>query len=207
MVKLYKNVLISREEVFLNQPDLEQMEHLTVDETQEERLQKESYDQGYLCGTIEERTRIEQEICQLKNQLEETLAAIPNAIAQNRLDLSSEIADIVLLIAQQFFIERQEDIPALTQQINQILSQLNNQQTVELCLHPQEITALHNGAIQLDALHLNNLKIKSDDSLSLGGYLIKTNHGMFDASIEKQIDKLKEVLVQLKHRGQNASLD
>ena len=135
-----------------------------------------------------------------------SLAAIPKAIAQNRLDLNPEIADIVLLISQQFFIEQQKDSQALSQQINQVLGQLNNKHNVELCLHPQDINALQNGAIQLDATHLNGLKIKSDESLVLGGYVLKTNHGVFDASIEKQIDKLKEVLIQLKHRGTHAPL-
>jgi flagellar assembly protein FliH len=212
MAKLYKNAVISPEELFLNQPVVVEAtvvpeEIMTpVDESVLENAQQESYDQGYAAGVIEGRTVVAQEFSQLKEQLAAALASIPQAIAQNRLDLSSEVADIVLLITQQFFIERQKDPKALTQQINQVLSQLNNKQTVELCLHPQEITALQNGMIQLDAAHLNGLKIKGDESLTLGGYVIKTEHGIFDASIEKQIDKLKEVLMQLKHRGQHAPL-
>jgi flagellar assembly protein FliH len=211
MAKLYKKAIISDEEVFLNQPIVElahepEKSIHPIDEAQIEQLKKEAYEQGYLAGSSEERTHKEEELEQLKTQLQTSLAAIPKAIAQNRSDLSNEIADIVLLITQQFFIEQQKDTQALGQQINQVLGQLNNKHSVELCLHPQEITALQNGAFQLDATHLNGLKIKSDESLILGGYVIKTNHGVFDASIEKQIDKLKEVLIQLKHRGQHASL-
>ncbi|EHL30349.1 FliH/SctL family protein [Legionella drancourtii] len=211
MAKLYKKAVISNEEVFLNQPNVElapepEKSIRQVDEAHIEQLKKEAYEQGYLAGKNEERTHNEKELEQLKKQLQASLAAIPQAIAQNRSDLNNEIADIVLLITQQFFIEQQKDTQALGQQINQVLGQLNNKHHVELCLHPQEITALQNGAIQLDATHLNGLKIKSDESLILGGYVIKTNHGVFDASIEKQIDKLKEVLIQLKHRGQHASL-
>lgn len=201
------------EEVFLNQlPIAEPATQIKttaplMDASQQERLQKEAYEQGYSTGITEERARTEQELHQLKKQLQETLAAIPNAIAQNRLDLSHEIADIVLHITQQFFIESQKDSAALTQQINQILVQLNNKHTVELCLHPQDIRALQQGTIQLDAAHLNGLKIKSDESLLLGGCVVKTNHGVFDASIDKQINQLKEVLIQLKKRGQHAPMD
>jgi flagellar assembly protein FliH len=210
MAKLYKNAIISAEAIHLNQPHVELTQHAEeprseLDESHTQHLQKEAYEQGYLAG-ITENARKEEELNELKKQLQTSLAAIPQAIAQNRLDLNHEIADIVLLISQQFFIEQQKDNQALSQQINQILGQLNNQHGVELCLHPQEIATLQNGALALDAAHLNSLKIKSDASLSLGGYVIKTNHGIFDASIEKQIDKLKKVLLQLKQRGQHASL-
>lgn len=208
MAKLFKNAIISEEVVFLNQPIQEHVEPIEDHIQQLQELQlKETYDQGYLSGKAEERQLIEEELGQLKQQLSEALISIPQAVAQNRLALSDEIAEIVLMITQQFFIENQHNTEALSQQINQILSQLNNKQTVELCLHPQEITALQNGIIQLDAAHLNGLKIKSDESLALGGYRIKTSHGLFDASIEKQIDKLKEVLLQLKKRGRHAPLD
>lgn len=212
MIKLYKNVVLSMETISLNQQLLEfaqESEQSTaiVDKTTQEQIQKEAYEQGYNVGAQETRGLIEKENYQLKKQLEKLISSIPDAIAQNRLDLSSEIADIVLLITQKFFIENHSNPQALSQQINQILTQLNNKHTVELCLHPQEIAILHKGGIQLDASHLQGLKIKSDDSLTLGGFLINTNHGIFDASIEKQIDKLKEVLLQLKHRDAHAHMD
>lgn len=209
MAKLYKNAIIDAEPVRLNQPIVESAPEAeasipAIDAAQLEPLK--TYEQGYLAGVSEECARQEEELGQLKQQLQASLAAIPKAIAQNRLDLNPEIADIVLLISQQFFIEQQKDSQALSQQINQVLGQLNNKHNVELCLHPQDINALQNGAIQLDATHLNGLKIKSDESLVLGGYVLKTNHGVFDASIEKQIDKLKAVLIQLKNRGAHAPL-
>lgn len=209
MAKVYKDVQLSTEEIFLNQaPIAVQEEPLStpLEEMPTAEQKQEFYEQGYIDGQQEGARQAAQEIEQLKQQLMTSLTAIPEAIAQNRLALNSEIADIVLLITQQFFVTQQKDSDALTQQINQVLNQLNNKHSVELCLHPQEIIALQQGALQLDAAHLNGLKIKGDESLNLGGYVIKTNHGVFDASIEKQIDKLKEVLIQLKQRGQHASL-
>jgi flagellar assembly protein FliH len=211
MAKIYKNVLISTEEIFLNQPisavAIEPEEApIIINEAEQETLRQEAYDEGHAAGIAKGRALAEQELSVLKQQLETSLAVIPNAVAQNRLDLNAEIADIVLLIIQQLFLENPENHAVLTQQINQILTQLNNKHSIELCLHPQEIAALQKGKIQLDASHLNGLKIISDESLSLGGYVIKTNHGVFDANIEKQIDKLKEVLLQLRQRGQHASM-
>lgn len=213
MATLYKNVLVSEEEIYLYQEAPELTEEViaepptVVDKSRWEEIRQEAYEQGYLAGTTEERARFEQENNQSQQQLEQMLASLPQAVAQNRLDLAHEIADIVLLISKQFFIENSNNQQALSQQINHILTQLNDKQSVELCLHPQEIAALQNGVMQLSAQHLNGLKIKTDESLALGGYVLKTSHGVFDASIEKQIDKLKEVLLQLKQRGTHASMD
>ncbi|MDR3501310.1 MAG: FliH/SctL family protein [Legionella sp.] len=212
MATLYKNVLVSEEEIYLSQEAPEITEEIisatpTVDDAQWEQIRQEAYEQGYLAGATEERTRLEQENSQRQQQLTQMIASLPQAMAQNRLDLANEIADIVLLISKQFFVENSNNQHALSQQINHILTQLNDKQSVELCLHPQDIAALQNGTMQLSAAHLNGLKIKTDESLALGGYVLKTSHGVFDASIEKQIDKLKEVLLQLKQRGTHASMD
>lgn len=201
MAKVFKNVIVSTEEVFLNQLIPKEEQHnssLLTEQESQELLQKEAYTQGYLAGKAEEKASIEQEINQLRQQLETTLSSIPQAIAQNRLELSKEIADIVLLISQEFFIEQQKDKKTLSNQIQHLLMQLNEKQQVELYLHPHEITDLHNGTIQLEASHLNGLKVKGDETLALGGYVLKTSHGIFDASIEKQIDQLKEMLLQIR---------
>ncbi|WP_133135595.1 FliH/SctL family protein [Legionella rowbothamii] len=212
MATLHKNVLVSTEVIYLNQEAPELIDTVppetpTVDESQCELIRQEAYEQGYLAGMTEEQARLGQEKSQNQQQLEQMLASLPQAVAQNRLDLANEIADIVLLISKQFFVENSNNQQALSQQINHILTQLNDKQSVELYLHPQDIVALQNGTMQLSAAHLNGLKIKTDESLALGGYVLKTNHGIFDASIEKQIDKLKEVLLQLKQRGAHASMD
>jgi flagellar assembly protein FliH len=215
MAKLIKNALISSECVSLGNQEttlsdtttyIESLQPL-INESQLELFKQESYQQGYLSGQAEEKNRVDQEMALLKHQLETALQAIPQSIASNRLSLSNEIADIVLSISQQFFIEKESNPQILEHQINQLLNQLNSKQTIELCVHPQELNILQKGVIKLEASHLNSLIIKSDDTLSLGGYRLKTEHGMFDASIEKQIDKLKEFLLEIRQRGQHAALD
>lgn len=216
MAKLFKNALISLETIHLinnesiaalsPEPELENTQ-ASISELQIEAIKNEAYQQGYLSGKEEGKALIEQQMALLTQQLETTLRAIPQAIAQNRLELSTEISDIVLLITQQFFMEKEANPHALEGQINHLLSQLNNKQNIELYLHPQEIETLQKGGIKLEAAHLNGMKIKSDDTLILGGYMIKTDHGMFDASIEKQIDRLKALLLQIRQRGQHATLD
>ncbi len=211
MAKIYKNVLVSPEEVFLR-PEIqnklsEPINNLPAPELPDlDTLRKEAYETGYIDGKTAQFNQIEQETVQVKQQLESLLSSIPETISQNRLHLSSEIADIVLHIVQQFFIEHQHNHQGLIQQINQILAQLNHKQTVELYLHPRDIAILQNTQVQLEAAHLHGLKIKGDESLILGGCIIKTSHGVFDISLEKQIEKLKTALLQIKHGGQYAPM-
>jgi flagellar assembly protein FliH len=200
MAKLYKDVTVSQETVRLYEK-----EALLIDTPEPsfnaihmQEIQDTSYQEGYLAGKEEITCLTETQMGLLKNQLEGLLFSIPDVISQSRLALQSEIADMVWLIIQPFFIEKTANRQAIELQINQILSQINSKQTVELCLHPNDIAALQNGDIRIDAAHLNGLKIKSDESLTLGGCLIKTEHGVFNASIEKQVDKLKEVLLHIK---------
>lgn len=208
MIKLYKDVTISQETVRLYQKEPLTLDtpSPTFDTVQMQAIQDASYQEGYLAGQEESRRLNDASMQSLKNQLEDLLASIPGGISQSRLALQSEIADIVWLIIQTFFIEKSANRDALELQINQILSQINSKQTIELNLHPNDIAALQNGDMRIHATHLNGLKIKSDESLTLGGCLIKTEHGVFNASIEKQVDKLKEVLLQIKQGKSYESL-
>lgn len=215
MAKLIKQISISSETVTLgeqpsslsdtNEPT--PLESIQLNEVYLEELREQAFKEGFISGKKEGQLDVEQQINQIKKQLETLLLSIPEAINQHRLDLHTEIADIVLLIIQSYFIEQQGDHQALQSQINQILNQLNSQQSTELYLHPDAIKALQTASLKLEATHLNNLKIKADDSLILGGCLVKTEHGIFDASIETRIERLKQLLLKMKQGERYALLD
>lgn len=137
--------------------------------------------------------------------LKALLHSIPKAINDNRLALAHDIADIVLVIVQQFFINQQHNVDAISQQINHVLQQLNQKQTIELVLHPHDLALLQQGKLTLDVGTSTNLRIISDEQLRLGGCLINSEHGLFDASIERQIDQLKQFLMQIKQGQLNES--
>lgn len=213
MTNLFKHVEVSPESISLYPAILHDTEltliqaEPSLNEMQLKQAKEEGYQEGYLIGKTKADHLAQEQMNSLKTQLEELLLTIPQAIAQNRLELHTEIADILWLIIQRFFVEQQSNHKAIELQINQILLQINSKQAVELCLHPQEIIALQHGEIQLNASHLNGLQIKSDESLRLGGCVIKTEHGVFDASLEKQIDKLKEALLHMRQGKPHVSLD
>lgn len=216
MAKIIKQVLISTETITIGAvlPEASADHHernilnsTQLNETYLEDLREQSFQQGFESGVKEGQNRAEQQIEGLKLDLENLLLSIPQAITQCRMELNNEIADIALLISQEYFTEQQRNPDALQAQINQILNQINNEQNIELCLHPEDIKLVQKSNIQLETAHLSRLKIKADDRLALGGCLIKTEHGIFDASIETRIERLKDYLIQMKQGRHHALLD
>lgn len=159
-----------------------------------ENARQAGYNQGLSEGIAQTESRMTAEFSVLTTLLQ----SIPAAINENRLKLSDEIADIVLTIAQQFFISQQQNKDAIALQINQTINQLNDKQNIELSLHPQDLTLLQQGKVKIDLKSCKNLRIIPDDNLRLGGCIVRSEHGVFDASIERQIDNLKQVLLQMK---------
>lgn len=153
-------------------------------------VKKEAYQQGYAQGQKE----LREEMQEKKAQMEQLLRSIPQAIQQNRLELQHEIYSLTMFIIENLFKEQSINPHFLESQINQLLAEINEQQSIELHLHPQEIKALQEGFIRINTTH--QIKIKQDEALTLGGFIIKTSHGLFNASIEQQITALKQFLQQ-----------
>jgi flagellar assembly protein FliH len=196
MAQIVKHSAVYREEDEENQLSLMPITP-PFSEEQRQALKNEGYQEGYVQGQEEARFIAHQQMNDLKEQLETLLHAIPQAIEQCRLDMNKDLVAMSLLIIQRYFVEQCIDAKLLEAQINQLLNQLNNQQSIELYLHPADIKALQQGLIQLKTSK-QQITIKNDEALALGGFIIKTSHGVFDASIEKQIDKLKEHLICIK---------
>ena len=198
MAKIFKNAVISKETIYLGLLP----ENITLDflpEPQKDTEQtlehawQSAYAQGLTDGAAQERALLHEQLTAF-NAL---LSTIPEAISTNRQQLSSEIADIVLLITSKFFINQQQDKDSIIHQINQILTQLNDKQNLEIALHPHDLAVIQQNEI---ATH-KNIRLLPDDTLRLGGCIISSDHGVFDAGIERQMDNLKQVLLQMRTRN------
>ncbi len=163
---------------------------------------EDAYNNGFQQGMAEGLSQARAQVKEQMDALNALLQSIPAAVEDNRLHLSTEIADIVLLITQRFFIHQQHNKDTITNQITQTLNQLNQKQNIELALHPHDIALLQQGELHIDFKPFKNIRITPDETLRLGGCVIRSEHGVFDAGIERQIDSLKQVL--LKHKKNNA---
>lgn len=215
MAEIFKSVIISEDVVSLKPSlasvdlkfpventliELEKIKELDKEELEriKDLAREEGYKSGFNQGLSDGLAQANMQVTEQVNALNGLLQSIHSAISENRLQLSTEIADIVFGIAQQFFIQQQQNKESIAHQIAQILTQLNDKQNIELSLHPHDLALLQQGQVTIDMGQCKNLRITPDTGLRLGGCIIKSEHGVFDASIERQIDNLKQVLLQIK---------
>lgn len=212
MAKVYKHVRISEDKVPLNRASPIDELHLIVTNSPvqseqndrdllkqfNEQEKKEAFSSGFEQGLAEGMNQTNNQMAEQTSVLKSLIESIPASISAHRLELSSEIADIVLVVIKQFFINQQLNKDEITLQINQAINLLNDKQNIELFLHPKDIALLQQGLISIDLQQCNNLRISPDENLRLGGCIIHSKHGVFDAGIERQIDSLKQALLQIK---------
>lgn len=212
MAKLFKSVTLSDEVVYLKPAivDVTATPEMTIkpDAVSEqaqcaEQIKEEAYQEGFNQGMAQGIEQASNNMSQQIALLQELLASIPAAINENRQQLSDEVADIVLVIIKQYFINQQTNKEAIAAQINHTIAQLNSKQNIELLLHPQDLAMLKTGTLHLDLQQCNNLRIVPNEQLRLGGCQVRSEHGLFDAGIERQIDNLKQVLLQIKQGEQH----
>lgn len=153
MAQVFKQLHIQREEI-IAEPILATSEVPTYTEEELLALKEASYQQGYLQGQEDANNLAHQQMNTLKEQLEQLLCSIPQALDQQRLDLHNELAALTVLILQSYFAEEIIDKTALASKINRLLVQINSQQNIELYLHAHDIKALQNGEIQLNAVKI-----------------------------------------------------
>ncbi len=203
MADIFKHVLISGEMAYLSEPlrhpepsegppVIQEVPHWVRDDVSLAR--EDGYSQGLTDGIAQENARLHEQF----NTLDVLLHSIPEAISENRRQLSAEIADIVLLITHKLFINQQQNKESIRHQITQIIDELNNKQNIEIALHPRELALIEQYGIEIDTQACKNLTLLPDVSLRLGGCIVKSEHGVFDAGIERQIDNLKQVLLQMR---------
>lgn len=161
----------------------------------------EAYEKGYQQGLAEGQKNTEEsmnkEFENYRQPLQALLQSIPFQLSQQRSQLNDEIAFIVMRICEQLVLLRQLDKTWLFEQINAMLEQLNDDQRIELSIHPTDLDRLQKGDFKLSTGSINGLSIRPDELLSLGGCSLKTEQGRFELNISKQIDKLKILLLKI----------
>lgn len=203
MARILKNIVISDECIPLGlvQASVSERSPLHAEPVKDEVnindteiVKQTRYAQGFSDGVAQERAMLSQHT----STLVRLIHSIPQSIIDNRQQLSSDIADMVLLIVSKFFIHQQQNREAIVHQINQVIMQLNEKQHLSVALHPHDLALLKQGEIKFDFKDHQQLQFTADDQLRLGGCIVTSEHGVFDAGIERQIDQLKDILLRMK---------
>ena len=196
MADIFKQAILSEQVAYIKQPIIEPIKEEISDDMQIafvdelERARLDAYQLGFAEGVAQERAQTSS----CTDSLKALLHNIPEAICANRLQLACEIADIVLMIASQLFITQQHNKNTLIAQVTQIINQLNAKHVIEVRLHPDDLDLIQ----AIERQHDPKIQLRPDDNLRLGGCIVLSEHGTFNASIERQIDNLKQVLLDIK---------
>ncbi len=162
---------------------------------------QERFNEGLLQGRREGRELQGQEtkaqIEQQKKELQQLIQQIPAELIKARHQLKEESATLVLTIVERLLIQRQLDKGWIFEQVNLLLNELNKNQQVELFMHPNDLARLQQGDFLLQTKGIKGITIAADEQLRLGGCRLKTDQGYFDLNIEKQIDRLKKLLLKI----------
>ncbi|MBA2655979.1 MAG: hypothetical protein H0U70_03240 [Tatlockia sp.] len=213
MAELFKRVILSEDLVLLGEQDISlvKLEKLNaIEQAPEIPILKEQaretgfklgFSQGHTEGIKQAQEQIKTENLERLEQIHSLLQGISQALCQSRLALQNEVADIVLMISQQFFVHQQQQKGLIAEQILTALNQINDKQALTLLLNPKDFALLEQGELNMDLSSYPALCVKSDERLALGGCMIRCEHGLFDAGIERQIDCLKKELLDLKNRN------
>ncbi|MCW8451427.1 FliH/SctL family protein [Legionella quinlivanii] len=212
MAELLKNIRVSGEKVILitncnSSPDNEKnnpdstIEQLANSDDFLEEIRQQAFAAGFQAAETkytEENQCKMQELEMQSTVLKQLLDQIPVALKNYQETLRDQIADIVLLISKHFFSNQISSKEAIIFQIEQAINYLNHKENIEIFLHPQDLALVQQSKLKIDFSECRHLKFIPDETLILGGCRIRNDHGLIDASIEQQIDKLKRMLVQLR---------
>ncbi|HEX7643481.1 MAG TPA: FliH/SctL family protein [Noviherbaspirillum sp.] len=90
----------------------------------------------------------------------------------------------------------QESVKA---QIRHAAAQVQKQELLQVRLHPTDLAMLKDMCgLNLILPSGKNISWVADYSIELGGCILKTNHGRFDARFETQLSQLKQTLLEVR---------
>lgn len=200
MNNIIKNYVISLESTQLDYSKTQENILKPLETELAEKLQEE-YQRGYSAGMASAQIEKDEAYILLRQKLETMIQSITTKISEYSSHLHDEIADIVLHVFSYFLLGHLPKREQVLQEINHLLSKLQQQQEVDLVMHPQDIVFLQEQANSLSFIKTKKLNIRADTNLIPGDFLIQTQHGLFDGSLESRLSRLKETLIEIKKRG------
>ena len=168
-----------------------------------EKVRQEGFEQGLKEGMEEglkqglEKASNEQ--LEIKNQLESLLNALPQALQTHCKEQMPQAIDIVNQVLPTFFLHNAVNSKNIEHAIMQWLDQIHDQQDITVYLSPQDFQLYEKQKIQLKVD--DSVTIKANEEVQLGGCLIENAQGIYDGRLENQIEKLKEVLINIKQQA------
>ena len=168
-----------------------------------EKAHQEGFEQGLKegreKGLKQGLEKASNEQLEITNQLESLLNALPQALQTHCKEQMPQAIDIVNQVLPTFFLHNAVNPKNIEHAIMQWLEQIHDQQDITVTLSPQDFQLYEKQKIQLKVD--DSVTIKASEEVMLGGCLIENAQGIYDGRLENQIEKLKEVLVNIKQQA------
>jgi flagellar assembly protein FliH len=162
-------------------------------ETSSEQRSREARDAGYREGEAAGRAQANAQVQQLLEKLAKSIQEIAEARPKLRAQAESDLLALSLAIARKILHrELSTDPDSIAGLIKVCLEKVRLQEIMRIRLHPQ-----HHPVIQQLLARLSSgvqIEILPDPKLQLGGVIIETTRGEFDASVDVQLKEIERGL-------------
>ena len=178
------------------------------DEVFREQIRLASYEEGYVQGSKEAELRIEQ---QFEARISEGRYVLEQAYEASRQTISEAepfLIDLSCAVAEKIIGKQLSLSPELVlDMIRSALRRSMDKETVTLCVSPAQFSYVQSVRDELsNAIDAQvELRILPDPSVQDRGCVIKTSFGSIDARVETQLTEIKQALLDLCKREDNAN--
>jgi flagellar assembly protein FliH len=158
-----------------------------------EQRSREAHEAGYREGEAAGRAQANAQVQQLLEKLARSIQEIAEARPKLRAQAESDLLALSLAIARKILHrELSTDPDSIAGLIKVCLDKVRLQEITRIRLHPQ-----HHAAVQQLLARASNgvqMELLPDPTLQLGGVIIETTRGEFDASVEVQLKEIERGL-------------
>ena len=191
-------------------------EYVGIDELEKESQQKEiavqalklskdvqekAYAEAYALGLVEgekkaydeEKERVNNELVHIKSLIDEIKVIKTNLMKENE----KQIVNLCLYLAKRLMMKEVNTDEAYIQGLikkSLEMAQSDEEVTIRVSSEDNLWIEKHHDTIFKELNLDSSTKVEADESISRGGVIIETNHGVIDATIEQRFDKLESIL-------------
>jgi flagellar assembly protein FliH len=174
------------------EPQLQELRNV-----ERERSQSQGYEAGLAAAKAEVREELRTTTEALSHRVHGILAALTRAHEDTTSRSAASVGEVAFTALARLIGEQAATRTFVSALVEQTCAHVRDQSIVAVRMHPRDIALLRELADGSEpALHSLGVAIEPDDALELGGCVVQTAAGCFDASLETQLRRLHGAMTQ-----------
>lgn len=170
-------------------------------QTAQQQGQQQGYEAGLSQGRNEGEAAVRQEMQNTIKETAQKAASLMQTVEKDRVQsivaAERKIVQLALEVAQHILQrEIQENPTVILPIVRAALTQVTNQEQVQVRVHPDDFAFVHAALPELEKLFQNGqaVQVLPDATVTRGGCILDTPYGMLDAQIDTQFDAVRKAL-------------